>query len=901
MVINAINRFCARHGRVTWIFVGGAMIIPFVFLYGVNPFGGPERLSRHVGTVNGEDISAELFTTQIAANRMHKLLKYRAPQNNEKEAMDRIRALQEAREQGLDFVTPEELHAYVQNAVIFQDQQTRQFSRAAFDNFRANLPRQGLTPREFDYMVRESVAVERLENRAKEAMTVSAAEARLRYLQAFSKAKVHVYDVNSTAFRQDNEPTNEEAEAYYNENADTYEVPRQVQLMVASFHASKHQVTDEQVEARFKAEEADKQQVKLRHLTVNRKAVEEAPEGEEPAAIKAAREARNKVAGESNAVAKKKLVEAFAQVKDGSKTFEEVAGEINEDYTKNSKGDLGWLDTTGERGLDTRYSKDFAEAVAKLENNETDYSDVLESNTAYHIVVRTGGPREKSLSEALMNQLRYKIKRELEDAEDKEAYGDGSEYPEVRARHILIGSSPEETQEVKNIKRQLAEKLREQAMKHSKLAADYATLAKAEAKTEEEKAARKEKLTAIGAEMGTVKDFASLAREHSTDTSNKDKGGDLGWFGKGSMVAPFENAVFGMGNGAISDVVETQFGYHVINRLEGRMQSFETAKQAIRRKVREDGQARAKKQAEDFYIAAIQEIQEERDPTAEDFAAIAKAYKNADGSGINLHTSEFFPIDTYQVKGVPGSTFRVAQESAELSAKEPLSKVIDGYEDFYVAYFLADKEPEPSEFWETTDGEKVLSRYGNKAQGDLARERSIEAARNAASEAYEAVKAALAEGKPFAEAKGAYPFQEFDEFVLAQGPMRNERPAPNAETIVEVTEVTAANSLAAPKDISTGSVLVFVEQHIPPDLREVTLGQQGSISFEQYLQAYSNAVRGVAVRDYYDGLRLASSTSLHEDWQERIDPAPEPKDAPDAGEAGEGEAEEPATEGSGSR
>jgi parvulin-like peptidyl-prolyl isomerase len=887
MVINAINRFCARHGRITWIFVGGAMIIPFVFLYGVNPFQGPEAVSRHVGTVDGVDISADYFNSEMIANRMHKLLKYRAPQEAEKEAMDRIRARQQAYEQGLDHVTTEELHQYVQKAVIFQDQQTRQFNKVAFQNFLNNLPRQGMTPREFDQIIRDSIAIERLENRAREAVTVSTAEARVRYLQAFANAKVHVYDINSVAHRDSTEPSDEEAEAYYNENAETYQVPRQVQLLVASFHASKHQPSDADVEAYFQEHEADKQQVKLSHLTVKRQPLEEAPAGEEAEAIKKAREARNKVKQEANEAARDKLSEAFAQITEGKKTFEEVAAEINDDYTKNSKGDLGWIDTKGERGLDSRYGEDFAKAVLALENNDTDYSEILEGNNAYHIVVRNGGPRAKTLSEALSNQLRYKIKREREDAEDKEIYGDGSDFPEVRARHILIGTAPEDTPDVLKIKEELANKLRLQAIKHSELTAEYLKVQIKKEDTDEQKAEKKAKQEELQKQLKTVKSFIDLAKENSTDSSNKDRGGDLGYFGKGAMVAPFEEAVFGMENGAISEVVKTQFGFHIINRIDGRKQSFESAKQSIRRVIREEGQARAKKEAEDFYIDVIQKVQDKHNATSADFETFAKEY----GKPINLHLSEFFPVDTYQVKGVPGSTFRVAQESAELSAAAPLSKVIDGYEDFYVAFFVADKEPEPSTYWEENDeGEKVRSRYGNKAHGDLARERSLEAARNAATEAYEAIKAELGAGKPFAEAKGDRPFKALDEFVLSQGPMNGERPAPNAETIVEITEVTPAGTLAAPKDVATGSLLVYVESQTPPDLREVSLGQ-GSISFEQYVQAYNNAVRGVAVRDFYDGLRLGSKTVLHEDWKERIDPAPKPKknetdpEATDAGEA----------------
>jgi peptidyl-prolyl cis-trans isomerase C len=58
-------------------------------------------------------------------------------------------------------------------------------------------------------------------------------------------------------------------------------------------------------------------------------------------------------------------------------------------------------------------------------------------------------------------------------------------------------------------------------------------------------------------------DFGSLAREFSTCPS-KSSGGDLGWFGPGKMVAPFESACKGLGVGSVSDVVQTQFGYHVI-------------------------------------------------------------------------------------------------------------------------------------------------------------------------------------------------------------------------------------------------------------------------------------------------------------------------------------------------
>lgn len=76
-------------------------------------------------------------------------------------------------------------------------------------------------------------------------------------------------------------------------------------------------------------------------------------------------------------------------------------------------------------------------------------------------------------------------------------------------------------------------------------------------------------IRALKARLDAGEDFATLAAAES-DCPSKARGGDLGFFGRGMMVAPFEEAAFNLGVGEISDVVETQFGYHLIKLTETR-------------------------------------------------------------------------------------------------------------------------------------------------------------------------------------------------------------------------------------------------------------------------------------------------------------------------------------------
>ena len=91
-------------------------------------------------------------------------------------------------------------------------------------------------------------------------------------------------------------------------------------------------------------------------------------------------------------------------------------------------------------------------------------------------------------------------------------------------------------------------------------------------------------------------DFATLAKELSDDKASAQKGGDLGWFGIGRMVRDFEKATFELKAGETSEIIKTQFGYHIINLKEKRgVEPFEKKKADIQRMMQYDSRSTAAK------------------------------------------------------------------------------------------------------------------------------------------------------------------------------------------------------------------------------------------------------------------------------------------------------------------
>ncbi len=125
--------------------------------------------------------------------------------------------------------------------------------------------------------------------------------------------------------------------------------------------------------------------------------------------------------------------------------------------------------------------------------------------------------------------------------------------------------------------------------KPEQLKASHILIKVSDSKDEAKKAEAKKKIEMAQERLKKGEDFAVLAKEFSECPSSAN-GGDLGYFSRGRMVKPFEDAAYALKVNETSDIVETSFGYHIIRLTEKKAQEivdYENAKVNITRHLKQ--------------------------------------------------------------------------------------------------------------------------------------------------------------------------------------------------------------------------------------------------------------------------------------------------------------------------
>lgn len=110
-------------------------------------------------------------------------------------------------------------------------------------------------------------------------------------------------------------------------------------------------------------------------------------------------------------------------------------------------------------------------------------------------------------------------------------------------------------------------------------------------------------LSTIRSRIEAGESFATLAAQYSQDPGSGAVGGDLGFFGRGDMVQPFEDAVLGLSPGEMTGPIETQFGLHLIRLEQRRIQNFDEIAGSLRNRI----QMERSLSAESTFVASIRE------------------------------------------------------------------------------------------------------------------------------------------------------------------------------------------------------------------------------------------------------------------------------------------------------
>jgi len=234
------------------------------------------------------------------------------------------------------------------------------------------------------------------------------------------------------------------------------------------------------------------------------------------------------------------------------------------------------------------------------------------------------------------------------------------------------------------------------------------------AASDEKKAAVRARLEKILREARTADgDFAELAKQHSQDPGSAKSGGDLGIVDKGAMVKPFEDAVFALQLNEISDIVETEFGYHII-KLTGLTPAAVKPLESVKAKINAEivAQAAARRFAEvaDDFSNLVYEQSDSLQPAADKYE-------------LKIETSDWFSRDNLSSLSTPYRNHKLLKAlfSAESIEDRHNTEVVEILPKVLVAARIVEYKPQAQIPFDDIK-QKIMQRLERNAASDLAKQ-----------------------------------------------------------------------------------------------------------------------------------------------------------------------------------
>ncbi len=332
--------------------------------------------------------------------------------------------------------------------------------------------------------------------------------------------------------------------------------------------------------------------------------------------------------------------------------------------------------------------------------------------------------------------------------------------------------------------------------------------------------------------------FADLAKQYSEDTT-KDKGGDLDWIVRGQTVPEFEAAAFSLPKGSISDLVKTQYGFHiiqVIDRETARTQTFDEVKAAIQAQLQ---QQKAEQLGDTLSAQIADEIRRTgRVPIEE----LAKKFNLMTGEAKLVEANQPLP-ELGNAPGLLDNVFRL--RVGDLSAPARTDRG-------YVVFSVKEIQPtHPATLAEVRD--RVLADYRHEKALDLAKTRAEELAKRVKS------------GENFATAAKALGFE-----VKASEPLSRTGSLPEAGSMKQFSAAfkSPVGQAGDPVSLGTNWVVYRVAQHDPID--EADFAKQKTTIEAQALQSKRQAAYELFRTTLETRLRQEGKLHINEDNLKRL-------------------------------